>query len=286
VSNRVLAAVEGGGTKFLVALAEPRPDGPPEIVDRIQIPTSEVPEETLGPISTWLTERSPDTLGIATFGPLDLDTGTIRETPKPGWSGVPVREALAASLPDVPVTCDTDVNGAALGEWRWGAAHGADVALYLTVGTGIGGGVVIAGSPLHGLGHPEMGHITVPRHPDDDHHSTCPRHSNCLEGMTSGPALAARVGRTAEEVPDDEPLWDLAVHYLAHGVADLALVLSPEVVVMGGGVMQQPGLLDRVAARLTEVLGGYIDTPRLSLPRFGQEAGLYGALALAEDALG
>ncbi len=281
----ILAAVEGGGTKFLAAVAESRRDGAPVILDRLQVATTESPGETLGPIAAWLAERRADAIGIATFGPLDLETGDVGATPKPGWANTAVRDVLTTGLEQIPCGFDTDVNGAALAEWRWGSARGAGVALYLTVGTGIGGGAVVGGSPIHGLGHPEMGHITVPRHPDDDHPGTCPHHVDCLEGMASGPALGARAGRPADQLPADDPVWDLAVHYLAHGIADLSLVLSPEVVVLGGGVMQRTDLVGRVEESLSGVLDGYIAAPRLSLPRFGGEAGLFGAMALAEAVL-
>lgn len=278
----LLGGVEGGGTKFLAAVARHSTTGVPEILDRFRISTTD-PAATLGPIADWLGEHELDGLGIATFGPLDLEAGRVRGTPKPGWSNADVLGALTARFDTPPPTAfDTDVNGAGLGEWRWGAAQGTSVALYLTVGTGIGGGAVIDGTPLHGLGHPEMGHISVPRHPDDDFPSTCVLHAACLEGMASGPALEARAGEPTDQLGDDDPAWEFEAHYLAHGLADLTLVLSPEVIVIGGGVMQRQSLLERVSTRLDEILDGYVDTPRVTPPQFRQEAGLYGALALAE----
>jgi fructokinase len=280
-SGALIGAVEGGGTKFFAATGRLVGDGPPVIGDRIRIDTHPDPSRTIAPIAEFLADRSPDVIGIASFGPLDLETGTIRSTPKIGWSGMPIRDALLTGFSDPPPTViDTDVNAAALAEWTWGAAQGTEVALYMTVGTGIGGGAIVGGHPIHGLGHPEMGHVLVPRHPDDDAPTVCPIHPSCLEGMVSGPALAARAGRPAEDISDTDPLWDLATHYLAHGLADLTLVLSPEVIVLGGGVMQRPGLLGRVGDRLDDSLAGYVATPRVLLPHFGQEAGLVGAFAL------
>lgn len=283
MTGTLLGGVEGGGTKFVAVVGHTSGDSPPEVVDRLRIDTAAEPDATLGPIAEWLAAHPIEALGIATFGPLDLAAGTVRATPKPGWSGAPVRDSLTTA--PIPTGFDTDVNGAGLGEWRWGAARGTSVALYLTVGTGIGGGVIVDGRPLHGLGHPEMGHIPVPRHPDDDVPSVCPLHVDCLEGMASGPALTARSHRPPEAIDPTDPVWDREAHYLAHGLATLTLVVSPEVVVVGGGVMRHIGLLDRVADHLDDVLDGYVDTPRLAAPAFGQDAGAIGALALAEQAL-
>ena len=283
MTDLLLGGVEGGGTKFLAAVARYGDGAAPEIVDRLRIDTTD-PTTTLRPIAEWLSTHRLAGLGIATFGPLDLETGKVRDTPKPGWSGADVVGTLTELFETPPPTgFDTDVNGAALGEWLWGAARGTKVALYLTVGTGVGGGAIIDGRPLHGLGHPEMGHISVPRHPDDDHTTVCTRHTGCLEGMASGTALLRRGDVPAEQLSEDDPLWEFEVHYLAHGLADLTLVLSPEVIVIGGGVMQRPDLLQRVSDRLEEILDGHVDTPRVTEPHFGQEAGLMGALALAES---
>ncbi len=278
-----LGGVEGGGTKFLAAVARWSDGAVPEIVDRLRIDTTD-PPATLDRVADWLAAHDLAGLGIGTFGPLDLETGKVRATPKPGWSGADVVGALSAAF-DVPppMAFDTDVNGAVLGEWRWGAAQGATVALYLTVGTGIGGGAIIDGHLLHGLGHPEMGHISVPRHPDDEHATVCDLHPTCLAGMASGRALEARGGGPREQFGDGDPRWEFEIHYLAHGLSDLTLVLSPEVIVIGGGVMQRPDLLERVSDRLDEILDGYVDTPRVTHPHFGEEAGLMGALALAES---
>ena len=199
----------------------------------------------------------------------------------------------------MPVAVDTDVNGAALAEYRWGAAQGYDPALYVTVGTGIGGGVIIGGTPLHGLLHPEMGHIAVPRARDaagnrDEFAGICPFHGDCMEGMAAGGALAARVGRSADDLAPDDPVWELEAYYLAAGLAQHVLVLSPQRIVLGGGVLQQEHLLPRIHAALRVQLRSYIARPQVDTdvssyvvkPHFGDEAGLAGAFALAMSAAG
>jgi fructokinase len=276
----LIGGVEGGGTKFLAAIGQSSDEGPPEIIDELRVPTTADPMETLRPIADWLAGHPIEGLGIATFGPLDLKTGRTRDTPKPGWSGVDIVSGLISGFDTPPpTTINTDVNGAGVAEWRWGAATDADVCVYLTVGTGVGGGLIVAGRPVHGEGHPEMGHVTVERHPDDSAVSVCRYHAACLEGVASGPAFAARAGRPAEQVTD-EALWDLEAHYLAAGLADITLTTSTDVFVIGGGIMQRSGLLQEVAHRLDGTLGGYVKAPEVVAPHFGQRAGLFGALAL------
>jgi fructokinase len=296
-------AVEGGGTKFVCAVGT----GPGRILARTRIETT-TPEATLRQVCDFLARKAEEVplaaVGVACFGPLELDPGapefgSMLATPKPGWSGAPIREPIRERL-GVPVVVETDVNGAALGEWRWGAARGCDPVLYLTVGTGIGGGIVLGGRPLHGLLHPEMGHIPLPRltWPDgrlDDFPGTCPFHGACFEGLASGPALAARCGGTSPEALDPEhPVWELEAGYVASALATYVLVLSPQRIVVGGGVTQSGHFLARVRRRLPQVLAGYVKRPQVNTdvdsyvvaPRFGQEAGLIGALALAEGARG
>lgn len=291
-------AVEGGGTKFVCAVGR----GPDRILARERFETT-TPQDTLRRVGEFLAEAAAGVslaaVGVACFGPLELDVhspnfGCLLKTPKPGWSGAAIVGPLEQRL-GVPVRIDTDVNGAALGEWRWGAAQGCDPALYLTVGTGIGGGVVAGGRPVHGLLHPEMGHIPVPRlrWPDgrlDDFPGACPFHGACLEGMASGPALQQRLGVPAEGLAPTDPVWELEAGYLALALATYVLVLSPQRLIVGGGVMQQAHLLTRVRRRLAHTLGGYVareavDAEALDYvvaPRFGQEAGLMGAFALAD----
>jgi fructokinase len=296
-----LGAVEGGGSKFVCAVGT----GPERLLARARIETTS-PEETLDRVCDFLlrqAEEAPlDAVGVACFGPLELDPrspelGSLLATPKPGWSGAPVGRTLRERL-GVPVVVDTDVNGAALAESRWGAARDCDPALYLTIGTGIGGGAVIDGRPLHGLLHPEMGHILLPRlsWPDgrpDDFPGVCPFHGACFEGLASGPALAARAGASLESLDPEHPLWELAAGYIATALATYVLVLAPQRIVVGGGVPQGGHLLQRVRRRLPGVLAGYVKRPQVDsgageyviAPRFGQDAGVMGALALAQSAV-
>jgi fructokinase len=288
----MLAAVEGGGTKFLCAVGT----GPHHVVDRIRIDTS-TPDETLGRVVDFLRPHAPERIGVAMFGPLELRTtgprrGATLITPKAGWSSVPVRERLAEAL-GADVAIDTDVNAAALAEARWGAAQGADPVVYVTVGTGVGGGAVVHGRPLHGLMHPEMGHVPVPRlaladGTPDPFPGACPFHGRCLEGVASGSALQARRGGEGGAHPDGDPVWDLTAAYLAHGLAAVTLILSPERLVLGGGVMAQPGLHGRVRHHLAAVLAGYVPRPEVGedmdqwlLPPALPDPGLAGAFALA-----
>ncbi|MGH2350576.1 MAG: ROK family protein [Chloroflexota bacterium] len=293
-------AVEGGGTKFVCAVGR----GPDGILARARFDTT-TPEETLGRVGDFLAQAAGGArlaaVGVACFGPLELDErspqfGAMLATPKAGWNGAPIVRPLRDRL-GVPVAIDTDVNGAALAEWRWGAAQGCDPALYLTVGTGIGGGLVVAGRPLHGLLHPEMGHIPLPRltWPDgrpDDFPGTCPFHGACFEGLASGPALQARLGVPAETLDPEHPIWELEAGYVALALATYVLVLSPQRLVVGGGVFQQRHLLARVHRRLPHVLAGYVKRAAVSeavagyvvAPHFGQDAGLRGAFVLAEGA--
>ena len=254
------------------------------------IPTGD-PEDTLGEVISFLLQGEPEAVGIASFGPLNLATGEIGVTPKAGWSGTDVVRPFRTAL-DVPVSLDTDVNGAAMGEARWGAGRDLGSFAYVTVGTGIGGGALIGGEPLHGMGHPEMGHVIVRRHPGDRNPGVCPLHGDCLEGLASGPAIAARSGASAEDLKGADLRTEVEIEsfYLAQLVRDLVYVLAPEQVIVGGGVARLPGLLDRVSEGLVQELAGY---PGLSAhltgfvvpPTLGDLSGLAGGLVLAEGAL-
>ena len=236
-------------------------------------------------------------LGVASFGPLDLDPqsptyGSITTTPKPGWANTDLFAAFSAL--GVPVALDTDVNAAALAEHRWGATREVDPFVYLTVGSGVGGGAFVNGRLLHGLVHPEMGHIRIPHdRVTDPFPGACPFHGDCLEGLASGVAMRERWGADAATLPADHPAWDLEAHYLALGVATLTAVLSPRRVVMGGGVARAPGLLGRVRTALMALLGGYIPAGSIAgviesyvvAPALGERAGVLGALALGQAAL-
>lgn len=295
----LVGAIEAGGTKFVCAIGT----GLSDIRREARFPTTS-PEETLDRavafFRAWPHAPHPlRAVGIGSFGPVDPDPdspgwGHITSTPKPGWARTDFAGALARRL-ELPVAFDTDVNAAALGEWRWGAARGLDTFLYLTVGTGIGGGGLVNGELMHGLVHPEMGHVPVPhdRH-SDPYPGRCPYHGDCLEGLASGPAIAERWGAPPEELPPDHPAWELEATYLGQALAVYVLVLSPRRIVVGGGVMRQRALYPSLRERVSELLAGYIRHPALAEeleayivpPGLGERAGLLGALALAQRRLG
>jgi fructokinase len=235
-------------------------------------------------------------LGIGSFGPLDLRPdsptfGSITTTPKPGWAHTDVTGAMHRAL-NLPVACDTDVNAAALAEYHWGAAQGLDTFVYLTVGTGIGGGAMLNGRLLHGLLHPEMGHIRIPHDWQADPFSgNCPYHGDCLEGLAAGPALAARWGQPGPALPPTHPAWELEAHYLALGLVTCICTLAPQRIIMGGGVMRQSHLFPRLCREVQRLLNNYVQTPALREhieayivpPVLGERAGVLGALALAQQ---
>ncbi len=270
----------------------------PHDLSIIQIPTTS-PHETAGAAIAFLRQESRGRLqsvGIASFGPVDLDPasptyGHITSTPKTAWRNFDLAGTIRSAF-GLPVGFDTDVNGAALGEARWGAAQGLSDFIYLTVGTGIGGGAVVNGRMVHGLMHPEMGHIRVPRDPArDPFPGVCPFHGDCLEGLASGPAIQARWGMPAGDLPPDHPAWALEAHYLALGTATWVCTLSPKRILIGGGVMQQLHIFDLVRAELARLLNGYIQAPEIAAgldrfivpPALGGRAGVLGALVLAEE---
>lgn len=291
----LVGGIEGGGTKFVCAVGT----GPQDLRARVRIPTT-TPGETLGRAIAFFREqagRAPlAAIGIGSFGPLDLRVGSptwghITTTPKSGWSDVDVAGPVARAL-GVPVAFDTDVNAAAVGEQRWGAARGLATVLYLTVGTGIGGGVVLHGRPLHGLVHPEIGHLPVPRDRERDPFAgICPLHGDCLEGLACGPAIQARWGSPGEELPVSHAAWALEAEYLALGLAACIYMVSPERIVLGGGVMQQSQLFPLVRARVRALLSDYFEATEtregidgyIVPPALGGDAGVLGAMALAMD---
>ncbi|WP_218010811.1 ROK family protein [Herbidospora mongoliensis] len=273
-------AVEAGGTKWVCALADT--DG--KIVATEVVPTT-TPDETIpAAVDFFRRHPAPVAVGVATFGPVDLATGHIMATPKPGWSGTdvvtPFREGLG-----VPVGLDTDVNGAAIGELRYGAGRGLHTLAYMTVGTGIGVGVIVDGRPLHGRTHPEAGHMLVPHDTERDPFAgMCPFHGDCLEGLASGSSMRQRWGRPAQDLEDGEP-WELEADYLAKAVHNLASTLSPQAVIIGGGVGGRPGLLDLVRARAAGLAGGYALDTLIFAPGLGNLSGVTGAAELARMAL-
>jgi fructokinase len=291
----IYGAIEAGGTKWICAIA----DAAGRFIATETIPTT-TPAETIdGAVRFFRGHEPPAALGIGSFGPVDLRTdsptyGHITTTPKPGWANTDVVSALRAAL-GVPVRFDLDVNAAALGEWRHGAGAGLDTFCYMTVGTGIGVGAVVNGRILYGLLHPEFGHTLLPHDLDRDPYAgSCPYHGDCLEGLASGEAMRRRWGCPAEQI-DDPKAWDLEADYLALAVVNLTYALSPERVVIGGGVAKHPALLPRVRARVLDLLAGYLATPALTEPAgmddyivgpsLGDRSGIVGAVEFARDAL-
>lgn len=292
----MFGGIEAGGTKFVCVIGT----GPDDIGEPLRIDVTgpaETLEAALGFFRRAVAAGTRlDAIGIGSFGPVELRPGhprygSITTTPKPGWSGTDVVGPFAAAF-GVPVGFDTDVNAAALAEGRWGAARGLGSFVYLTLGTGIGGGAVVEGRLLHGLGHPEMGHVAVPRRPGDRFDGVCPFHGDCFEGMASGPAIAARFGRRAEhlEGADRAAAADLVGFYLAAGVRSLVYVLAPERVVVGGGLSGMPGVVAAARAQLRVQLAGYPGLEEHAGSEFlvpamlGGRAGPAGTLILAEQA--
>jgi len=275
----VFGGIEAGGSKWKCAVGT----GPDDLRAVSTIATA-TPGETIGEAVAFFDREGPvDAIGIGSFGPVDLARGVITTTPKPGWAHTDVSGEIGRRL-GVPVAFDTDVNAAALGEHRWGALQGLDVCCYVTVGTGIGGGILVGGTPVHGLQHPEVGHLRIPHdRGEDPFPGVCPFHGDCWEGLASGPAMEARWGRPADEVADDAP-WALEARYLALGVLALMAVVSPQRIVVGGGVLNRRGLLELVQRQLDQLVSGYVAVPELVPPALGARAGVLGALALAESA--
>ncbi|MGA2131569.1 MAG: ROK family protein [Bryobacteraceae bacterium] len=277
--------IESGGTKFVCAIAEETG----KLLERTEFPTTTPSESISRAIDFFAAQpHAPCAIGIGSFGPVDLNPaspnfGFITSTPKPGWRDTDLAGAVGRAT-GLPVAFDTDVNAAALGEGRWGAAQGLDTFLYLTIGTGLGGGGLVNGRLMHGLVHPEMGHIRVPHDlTADPFPGGCPFHGDCLEGLVAGPAIEARWGRRGETLPPDHPAWDLAAHYIALGLVTFICTLSPQRIILGGGVMRQPGLIDRIRAKVPALLNGYVAAPAIVPPALGGEAGVLGAVALACD---
>jgi fructokinase len=283
--------IEAGGTKWICGIG----NGTRGIGATAAFPTT-TPDETIGrAVNFFARNGKVKAIGVGSFGPIDVrrsspNWGHITTTPKPGWADTDVVSALSAGL-GVPVAFDTDVNAAALGEQRWGAAAGLETFSYITVGTGIGGGGMANGRLLHGLVHPEVGHMRIPHDRGRDPFAgACPYHGDCFEGLASGEALRRRWGKPGEELTD-RAVWELEADYLALGIVNLVCTLSPQRVIVGGGVMRQPLLLPLIRLRIRELLAGYIAAPELAesiddfvvAPALGERAGLVGAIELAQQ---
>ena len=293
VNKTLYGGIEAGGTKFICVVANDQQD----IYDEIRIPTTN-PEETIGQVTDFFNTQPPDrrisAVGIGTFGPIDLNPesntyGMIKSTPKEGWREFDILGNITDAL-QVPAAIDTDVNAAAFGEFTLGWQMRFDPLLYLTIGTGIGGGCIVGGNPIHGLSHPEMGHLLIPHDKDeDDFEGSCPYHQDCFEGLASGSALQERWHTPAEHLPLEHPAWELEAGYIAMALVNFILSLSPKKIILGGGVMQQKALFPMIRVRVKEYLRGYLQTSAIldtesdyiSPPALGNRSGVLGAITLA-----
>ena len=288
-----IGALEAGGTKMVLAVY----DETGTELERITLPT-ETPEETMPAMIDFFRRHEVDALGVGSFGPLDLNPesptyGNITSTPKLAWAQYPLLKNLLDGR-DIPAGIDTDVNAAVIAEAELGAARGCKSAVYVTVGTGIGGGVYINGETVHGLLHPEVGHMLLRPHPDDPNpRGVCPYHDGCLEGLAAGPGLGARVGGDAKDLPDDHPTFAIEAYYLAQMCVNLIVTVSPERIILGGGVMQRQNLLPMVRAETVRLLNGYVQASAITekideyivAPELFPVSGLVGSYLIGKRAL-
>lgn len=291
-TKTLYGGIEAGGTKWVCAIG----DGAGHVRKTVSFPTT-TPDQTLGRAAEFFTGNGAlDAVGVGCFGPVDIRPssptwGWITTTPKPGWANTDIARPLK-DLIGAKIAFDTDVNAAALGEHRWGASVGLETFCYVTVGTGIGGGGMANGQLLHGLLHPEFGHMRIPHdRARDSFEGVCPYHGDCFEGLASGESIRQRWGKPAEEL-DDPAVWELEAEYLALGLVNVVCTLSPERIILGGGVMKQPGLFELIRTRMRELLAGYVAAPELTdriddyvvSPALGDHAGVLGAIELARRA--
>lgn len=284
-----LGALEAGGTKMVCAIGNENG----EIFERVSIPT-ESPDVTMPKLIAYFADKEIEALGIGCFGPVDLNRnsetyGCITTTPKLAWKNYNIVKVFQDAL-RVPVGFDTDVNGSALGEATWGITKGLQNSMYITIGTGVGTGIITNGGLLHGMLHPEGGHLLLSRHPKDSFEGTCPYHKNCLEGLAAGPAIEARWGEKGTQLADRKEVWELEAYYIAQALVDYIMVISPQRIVIGGGVMHQEHLMPLIREEVKRQLAGYIDTKELSdidqyivLPSLNDNQGIMGALKLGLD---
>ena len=288
----LVGAIEAGGTKFVCAIGTD-----PQNIEEIRFPTTS-PEETIQKAIDFFKAKEIDSgkikaIGIGTFGPAEVNPksknfGWITNTPKEKWQQTDLITPIKNALGDIPFAFDTDVNAAAWGEGRWGAAQGLDHYVYITVGTGIGGGAVNNGKILHGKNHPEMGHLRIPKDSSiDPFPGSCPFHGNCLEGLASGTAIKERWNTDPYSLPEDHKAWELESTYLADAILNLTLTLSPERFILGGGVMEQTHLFPMIRTKLNQRLAGYVEIENIDNfvlpPGLGSKSGVLGAIALAQD---
>ncbi len=281
-----IGALEAGGTKMVCAIGNEMG----EIFERISIPT-ETPEITMPKMIEYFRDRKIEALGIGCFGPIDLNRnsdsyGYITTTPKLAWSNYNIVGVLKEAL-KIPVGFDTDVNASALGESTWGITKGLENSMYITIGTGIGTGIITNGKMLHGMLHPEGGHLLLSKHPDDDFKGICPYHNTCLEGLASGPAIEARWGKKGDELSTNKEVWELEAYYIAQALVNYIMIISPERIVLGGGVMHQEHIIHLIRKEVKHLMSGYIKTKELEdienyivFPSLNDNQGIMGALKL------
>ena len=292
-TEKLYGGIEAGGTKFVCSVAA----GPGRVVEEIRFPTT-TPDETLGRtiqfFQSYVDAGQVKTIGVGCFGPLDLDRnsptyGSITATPKPHWSNADVRGRLQRAL-GVDIAFDMDVNAAAIGEYTWGASKGIDPSLYLTIGTGVGGGYLVQGKPLVGMLNLEMGHLRLPHNRElDPFDGCCPFHGDCFEGLAAGPSIEKRFGASGATIPESDAFWDVEAEYIALALMNYILTLSPRIIILGGGVMQREFLFAKVRTRVRELLNGYVSSPRVMNeidryivpPGLGNQSGSLGAIAMA-----
>ncbi len=294
--SKLYGGIEAGGTKFVCAVGT----GPDDLRDIVRIETT-TPQETFAKVIGYFRKQASAgneiaSLGIASFGPVDVHPGSktfgfITSTPKPGWSDTDFWGTIKNAL-QIPVAFDTDVNVAALGERSWGAAQGLDTFMYLTIGTGLGGGGFVNGKMMHGLVHPEVGHIRIPHDlSKDPYPGSCPFHGDCLEGLACGVAMKQRWGMEGEKLPADHPAWELEAEYLAYALVNFICTVSPQKIIMGGGVMQQESLFPMIRKKVKELLNSYVGSEAVQAkidqyiipPQLGNRAGILGAIAMAKQ---
>ncbi len=282
----ILGALEAGGTKMVCAIGNENGD----ITEQVSIPT-ETPEITIPKLLACFAGKDIEALGIGCFGPIDVNRdsatyGYITTTPKLAWQNFDIVGAFRDKL-DVPVGFDTDVNGSALGEYTWGIAKGLQSCVYITIGTGVGVGAIVDGRLVHGMMHPEGGHILLQKLPHDTYEGFCPFHKNCMEGLAAGPAIEGRWGKKAIELADRPEVWEMEAEYIAQALVDYALLLSPQRMILGGGVMHQTQLLPLIREKFRSLLNGYIRTKELEdldsyimVQSLDDKQGIMGALKL------
>lgn len=282
-----IGGLEAGGTKMVCAIGNENG----KIQKRVSIPT-ETPAITMPKLINFFLSENVEALGVGCFGPIDLNHssptyGCITSTPKLAWRNYNIVKSFQDAL-NVPIGFDTDVNGAALGEATWGASKDCEVSLYITIGTGVGVGICIDGTPLHGLIHPEAGHVLISRLSNDNYEGSCPFHTDCLEGLAAGPSLEGRWGKKAYELTDQTEVWEMESHYIAQAITNYILTLSPNKIILWGGVMHQEQLFPMIRNRVVNLLNGYLDSDAISKdiehyivpPALGDDPGIMGALRL------